>query len=61
VSPFFKVRNGPRIPTPGGVSFATGFDALKPYFDELFLGRADVPTSLGAARGQRRRSTLTVE
>jgi multiple sugar transport system substrate-binding protein len=51
VSPFFTVLNGPRIPAPGGAGFAAGFDALKPYFDEMFLGRTDVRTSL--AGGQR--------
>jgi multiple sugar transport system substrate-binding protein len=50
VSPFFKVLNGPRIPAPGGIGFAGGFDALKPYFDEMFLGRRDVPTSLAEAQ-----------
>ena len=50
VSPFFKVLNGPRIPAPGGAGFAAGFDALKPYFDEMFLGRRDVPRSLRAAQ-----------
>jgi multiple sugar transport system substrate-binding protein len=50
VSPFFKVLNGPRIPAPGGAGFAAGFDALKPYFDEMFLGRSDVPTSLVEAQ-----------
>jgi multiple sugar transport system substrate-binding protein len=50
VSAFFKVLNGPRIPAPGGAGFAAGFDALKPYFAEMFLGRSDVPTSLAAAQ-----------
>jgi multiple sugar transport system substrate-binding protein len=50
VSPFFKVLNGPRIPAPGGAGFAAGFDALKPYFDEMFLGRADVATTLADAQ-----------
>ena len=50
VSPFFRVLNGPRIPAPGGAGFAAGFDALKPYFDEMFLGRSDVPTSLSDAQ-----------
>ena len=50
VSPFFKVLNGPRIPAPGGAGFAAGFDALKPYFAEMFLGRSDVPTSLAEAQ-----------
>jgi multiple sugar transport system substrate-binding protein len=50
VSPFFKVLNGPRIPAPGGIGFAGGFDALKPYFDEMFLGRRDVSSSLAEAQ-----------
>ncbi len=50
VSPFFDVLDGPRIPAPGGVGFAAGFDALKPYFDEMFLGRSDVAGSLAAAQ-----------
>ena len=50
VSPFFKVLNGPRIAAPGGAGFAAGFDALKPYFDEMFLGRRDVSSSLAEAQ-----------
>jgi multiple sugar transport system substrate-binding protein len=50
VSPFFKVLNAPRIPAPGGAGFAAGFDALKPHFDEMFLGRSDVATSLADAQ-----------
>jgi multiple sugar transport system substrate-binding protein len=50
VSPFFKVLNGPRVPAPGGAGFAAGFDALKPYFDEMFLGRRDVSSSLAEAQ-----------
>ena len=50
VSPFFKVLNGPRMPAPGGAGFAAGFDALKPYFDEMFLGRRDVSSSLTEAQ-----------
>jgi multiple sugar transport system substrate-binding protein len=50
VSPFFRVLNGPRIPAPGGAGFAAEFDALKPYFDEMFLGRRDVADSLADAR-----------
>ena len=53
VSPFFKVLNGPRIPAPGGAGFTAGFDALKPYFDEMFLGRSDVPSSLADAQPRR--------
>ena len=50
VSPFFTVLNGPRIAAPGGAGFAAGFDALKPYFDEMFLGRSDVTSSLADAQ-----------
>jgi multiple sugar transport system substrate-binding protein len=50
VSPFFRVLRGPRIPAPGGAGFAAGFDALKPYFDEMFLGRSDVSPSLAEAQ-----------
>ncbi|WP_101947352.1 sugar ABC transporter substrate-binding protein [Mycobacterium sp. 3519A] len=50
VSPFFRVLDGPRIPAPGGAGFAAGFDALKPYFAEMFLGRADVRTTLRDAQ-----------
>jgi multiple sugar transport system substrate-binding protein len=50
VSPFFKVLNGPRIAAPGGAGFAAGFDSLKPYFDEMFLGRRDVASSLAEAQ-----------
>ncbi|TQR82868.1 sugar ABC transporter substrate-binding protein [Mycobacterium hodleri] len=50
VTPFFKVLDGPRIPAPGGPGFAAGYQALTPYFDEMFLGRRDVPGSLAAAQ-----------
>ena len=50
VSPFFRVLDGPRIPAPGGAGFAAGYQAIKPYFDEMFLGRSDVPTSLAEAQ-----------
>ncbi|MEU0495915.1 sugar ABC transporter substrate-binding protein [Mycobacterium sp. NPDC006124] len=50
VSPFFEVLDGPRIPAPGGPGFAAGYQALTPYFDEMFLGRRDVPSSLAAAQ-----------
>lgn len=50
VSPFFDVLDGPRIAAPGGAGFAAGFDALKPYFDEMFLGRRDVATTLAEAQ-----------
>jgi multiple sugar transport system substrate-binding protein len=50
VTPFFKVLNGPRIPAPGGAGFAAGYQAMKPYFDEMFLGRGDVATTLRRAQ-----------
>jgi multiple sugar transport system substrate-binding protein len=46
VRPFFAVLNGPRIPAPGGAGFAAGYQALQPYFDEMFLGRTDVASTL---------------
>ena len=50
VGPFFSVLDGPRIPAPGGPGFPAGYEALQPYFDEIFLGRADVATTLGNAQ-----------
>ena len=51
VTPFFTVLDGPRIPAPGGgVGFPAGNQAIKPYFDEMFLGRSDVPTTLREAQ-----------
>lgn len=50
LAPFFAVLDGPRIPAPGGAGFAAGYTALKPYFDEMFLGRADVAATLRDAQ-----------
>ena len=50
VTPFFRVLDGPRIPAPGGPGFAAGYQALKPIFDEMFLGRRSVADSLAAAQ-----------
>jgi multiple sugar transport system substrate-binding protein len=50
VMPFFGVLNGPRIAAPGGPGFGAGNEALKPYFDEMFLGRSDVATTLHQAQ-----------
>ena len=50
VRPFFRVLDGPRIAAPGGPGFAAGYQAFKPYFDEMFLGRGDVASSLAAAQ-----------
>jgi multiple sugar transport system substrate-binding protein len=50
VTPFFAVLEGPRIPAPGGAGFAAGNTALQSYFDEMFLGRGDVATTLKQAQ-----------
>ncbi len=50
VRPFFTVMNGPRIDAPGGAGFAAGNQVIKPYFDEMFLGRSEVATTLRDAQ-----------
>ena len=50
VSPFFRVLDGPRIAAPGGAGFAAGYQAIKPYFDEMFLGRRPVADALATAQ-----------
>jgi multiple sugar transport system substrate-binding protein len=50
VRPFFAVLDGPRIAAPGGAGFAAGNQVLKPYFDEMFLGRSDIATTLQQAQ-----------
>ena len=55
VAPFFTVIEGPHTTAPGGSGFAAGFQAVKPYFDEMFLGRLPVPDAL--ARAQRAANT----
>jgi multiple sugar transport system substrate-binding protein len=50
VRPFFDVLKDRRIPAPGGGGFAAGFEAIKPYFDEMFLGRRDVARTLADAQ-----------
>jgi multiple sugar transport system substrate-binding protein len=50
VRPFFAVLSGPRIAAPGGAGFAAGNQVLKPYFDEMFLGRSDIATTLRRAQ-----------
>jgi multiple sugar transport system substrate-binding protein len=50
VNPFFKVLDGTRIAAPAGPGFPAGYQALRPYFDEMFLGRRDVPASLADAQ-----------
>ena len=50
VTPFFSVLDGPRIAAPGGAGFAAGFQAIKPLFDEMFLGRRPVAETLAAAQ-----------
>jgi multiple sugar transport system substrate-binding protein len=50
VLPFFQVLDGPRIPAPGGAGFPAGFLAIRPFFDEMFLGRAPVASTLADAQ-----------
>lgn len=50
VAPFFDVLDGPRIPAPGGAGFPAGYEALQSFFDEMFLGRSDVATTLRQAQ-----------
>jgi multiple sugar transport system substrate-binding protein len=50
VKPFFAVLDGPLIDAPGGPSFAAGSQVIKPYFDEMFMGRGDVATTLHRAQ-----------
>jgi multiple sugar transport system substrate-binding protein len=50
VSAFFAPLDGPRIPVPGGAGFPAGDQALKPYFDEMFAGRTDIPATLRKAQ-----------
>ena len=50
VTPFFRVLDGPRIPAPGGAGLAAGYQAIKPYFDEMLLGRRPVAETLAAAQ-----------
>jgi multiple sugar transport system substrate-binding protein len=50
VQPFFTVLDGPRIAAPGGAGFAAGYQAIKSYFDEMFLGRTPVADALAAAQ-----------
>ncbi|MBY0443476.1 MAG: sugar ABC transporter substrate-binding protein, partial [Mycobacteriaceae bacterium] len=50
VTPFFRVLDGPHIPAPTGAGFAAGDQALKPYFQEMFLGRGHVAAILKQAQ-----------
>jgi len=50
VTPFFSVLDGPRVPAPGGAGFAAGDTVLQNYFDDMFLGRGDVATTLSRAQ-----------
>jgi multiple sugar transport system substrate-binding protein len=54
VSPFFRVLDGPQIPAPGGSGFAAGYQAITPYFAEMFLGRLPVETALAQAQAAAR-------
>ena len=48
--PFFAAIEGPHFTAPGGPGFPAGFQAVKPYFDEMFLGRLPVNTALAQAQ-----------
>jgi multiple sugar transport system substrate-binding protein len=50
VTPFFVVLKGSRIAAPGGAGYAAGNQAITPYFDEMFLGRSDIATTLRRAQ-----------
>lgn len=50
VRPFFAVLDGPHIPAPGGAGFAAAYQAITPFFDEMFLGRLPVPDALSRAQ-----------
>ncbi|WP_046319655.1 sugar ABC transporter substrate-binding protein [Mycobacterium sp. UM_Kg1] len=51
ITPFFAVLDGPRIAAPGGgAGFPAGNQAIKPYFDDMFLGRSEVGTALHDAQ-----------
>ena len=51
VTPFFAVLHGPRFPAPGGgTGFPAGNQAIKPYFDQMFLGSLAVNTALRRAQ-----------
>jgi multiple sugar transport system substrate-binding protein len=50
VRPFFTVLDGPRIAAPGGAGFAAGYQAIKPYFNEMFLGRTPITEALAEAQ-----------
>ena len=50
VTPFFVVLKGSRIAAPGGAGYPAGYQAIKPYFDEMFLGRSDIATTLRRAQ-----------
>jgi multiple sugar transport system substrate-binding protein len=50
VTPFLTVLDGRHTSMPGGAGFPAAEQALKPYFDEMFLGRSDVATTLRRAQ-----------
>lgn len=51
ITPFFAVLAGAHLPAPGGFEgFPAGNQALKPHFDEMFLGRTDVAATLRKAQ-----------
>ena len=50
VRPFFEVLDGPHIEVPAGAGAAAGLTAIRPFFDEMFLGRLPVPSALRDAQ-----------
>lgn len=55
VRPFFDVLAGPHIEVPAGAGSAAGFTKIKPFFDEMFLGRLPVGQALREAEAATRR------
>ncbi|BBZ67851.1 sugar ABC transporter substrate-binding lipoprotein UspC [Mycolicibacterium insubricum] len=50
VAPFFDVLAGPHAEVPAGAGVPAGLAAIKPFFDEMFLGRLPVDTALARAQ-----------
>ena len=55
VGPFFEVLAGPHIEVPAGAGAAAGLQRIKPFFDEMFLGRLPVDVALRDAEAATRR------
>lgn len=50
LQPFFTVLDGPRIRPPAAPGSRPDSWPSRPFFDEMFLGRAPVASTLSAAR-----------